>query len=385
MNIPSKTFGYINGGGPAPCACAVLAGEATVLKDAGHRLLAIPRGWAGMQEVQPDIFHITDWTRERIQQLIPESGMPIPTDRAKIDPDKAEQTDKLMECWKAYELDGLLTNGGDDTAKTARILMEKLGLSIIHVPKTIDNDICVEEWNDNNTFMHQTYGWETAVNTAKERLLKLRHQIRSTERVGVGEIMGRKSGLITLFAGKAAGADITLIRECPIPTDILYARICEIYDWQRNVLIAIAEAYEYEGTVCESNLKDVYGQGHLGGIASVAGDDISENVRVSSITDREKKVKVGVTKEILGYHQQVDDPLATDAVRAYRIGAHAAYLALTGKFGRMATMRGGITTDVDLSRVKGGQEVPVELYDPQTMSMRDLPVYMDNGVLKVRQ
>jgi hypothetical protein len=67
------------------------------------------------------------------------------------------------------------------------------------------------------------------------------------------------------------------------------------------------------------------------------------------------------------------------------MGTHAGYLAVTGQFGRMATMRGDFTTDVELSRVHGGQGVPSELYDPETMSMQDVPWHIEDGRLKVRE
>lgn len=74
----------------------------------------------------------------------------------------------------------------------------------------------------------------------------------------------------------------------------------------------------------------------------------------------------------------------TSSSRRSRMGAHAGYLAATSQFSRMATMRGDITTDMELSRVNGGQEVPPELYDPETMSMQDVPWHIANGRLTVR-
>jgi 6-phosphofructokinase 1 len=93
---------------------------------------------------------------------------------------------------------------------------------------------------------------------------------------------------------------------------------------------------------------------------------------------------VKTTRQIIGYDQQMEPPTAADALRGYRMGAHAGLLAANGQFGRMATMRGDITTDVELSRVQRGQQVPPELYDPETMSMQDVPWHIENGRLKVR-
>lgn len=308
--------------------------------------------------------------------------MPVESSRVKIDTKKnPEKIREVMAIAEEYGVKGLIANGGDDTMSTARTLSES-GFPVVGVAKTIDNDISVDGWQDETTLLHQTYGWETACNAAMQRLLLLREQGRSTGRVTIGEAMGRKASHIALVAGKAAGADITLIGECPIEKEFLFQRIREVLERQGNVLIAVAEGYVFEGKKAEGGAKDQYGHGHLGGISSVLGDAIDEEVTYRRSDGQEKKAKT--TRQIIGYDQQMEPPTAADALRAYHMGAHAGYLAATGQFGRMATMRGDMTTDVELSRVHGGQNVPTELYDPETMSMQDVPWHIEQGRLRIR-
>ena len=120
--------------------------------------------------------------------------------------------------------DALVTIGGDGTLKIAQQLA-RLGLPIIGVPKTIDNDLAATE---------VSFGFNTAVTTATEAIDKLHATAQSHERVMVVELMGHYSGWIALYAGIAGGADVILIPEIPFDLKAVARKIQERWRRQRR-------------------------------------------------------------------------------------------------------------------------------------------------------
>ena len=143
-----------------------------------------------------------------------------------------DKVEAMKQTYYKLCLDCLVILGGNGTQKTANLLREE-GLNIIHLPKTIDNDIFGTD---------MTFGFQSAVNIATNAIDCIHTTATSHGRVFIVEIMGHKVGSLTLHAGIAGGADIILIPE--IPYDI--KKVCEAIEkrnkaGKRFTILAVAE------------------------------------------------------------------------------------------------------------------------------------------------
>ena len=139
------------------------------------------------------------------------SRQPFKTIRV-IDENSVDKVKSMKENYKKMKLDCLVILGGNGTQKTANLLSQE-GLNVIHLPKTIDNDIYGTD---------VTFGFHTAVDIATEVIDRIHTTAGSHSRVMCIEIMGNKAGWLTLYSGIAGGADIILLPEQPYDID----RVC---------------------------------------------------------------------------------------------------------------------------------------------------------------
>ena len=197
--------------------------------------------------------------------------------------------------------DALVTIGGDGTLKIAQQLA-RLGLPIIGVPKTIDNDLAATE---------VSFGFNTAVTTATEAIDKLHATAQSHERVMVVELMGHYSGWIALYAGIAGGADVILIPEIPFTLEAIARKIQD--RWRRQRRFAIVVAAEGAKVTDGEHFMTLRETGHerLGGVAEFVAREIHR------LTKRETRSLV------LGHLQRGGQPTTTDRLLATRFGAAA--------------------------------------------------------------
>ncbi len=238
-------------------------------------------------------------------------------------------------------LDGLIVVGGDGTLAVAHQLV-KLGVPIVGVPKTIDNDIRGTDF---------PFGFHTAVVTATDALDKLHTTAESHHRVIVMEVMGRYVGWIALTAGIAGGADVILIPE--IPYDI--AKVCKKIQQRSesgnsfSIVVAAEGATPLGGERTVQRVEDrergVFER--LGGVGHKVGEQIGMCIWM----------EVRVT--VLGHLQRGGSPTAFDRVLATRFGASAVDLIAAGGLGRMVTLRGTRIDSIPLEdAVSGLKTVP---------------------------
>lgn len=364
----SQTIGIFTGGGIAPGLNSVISRATTTLKEHGHKVIGIPDGWAGLLEKRSDVVDLSGMSRRLINELLRKPGTILGSSRTKIKPEKHDQVRQTVA---EYGLNGLIAIGGDDTLGQARELHEAKILNVVGVPKTIDNDIIGTD---------RTFGFETAYHACAERIRSMRHDAESMRRIAFVELMGRKAGWITLYAGKAGAADMTLLREFPIPEAELMERINDIYydkqgngHPQRHAVIAVAEGYEHEGTSSEDHSKvDSFGHVKLQGIAR----NLAKVV--------EDKLHLDTQVEVVGYHARNGEPVASDAIFASELGAIAGRLAAQEMYGRMVALQGGKFTTIPLSQVAGGRFVTGDFYDRATLGMKDIPFSIDNGAFALQ-
>ena len=223
---------------------------------------------------------------------------------------------------RILKLDGVIVVGGDGSLRIARVV-HRLGLRVVGVPKTIDNDLGMTE---------RTFGFDTAVAVAVDALDRLHTVAVAHHRIMVCEVMGREAGWIALHAGLASGADAILLPEIPFRWEPLARMVAERRARGRNYsLIVVAEgAYPVGG-------EPVYqATGRLGGIGSVVGEELFRR------TDVETRVTV------LGHVQRGGTPTSGDRVLASRLGEAAVHLAGRGAYGRMVALKADEVVDVSL-------------------------------------
>ena len=213
--------------------------------------------------------------------------------------------------------DALVTIGGDGTLQIAQQLAD-LGLPIIGVPKTIDNDLAATE---------VSFGFNTAVTTATEAIDKLHATAKSHERVFVVELMGHYSGWIALYAGIAGGADVILIPEIPFDLKAVARKIQD--RWRRQRRFAIVVAAEGAKPMGGDHFMTLRETGHerLGGIAEFVAKEIHR------LTDRETRSLV------LGHLQRGGQPTTSDRLLATRFGAAAVRAIAHGERNVMVALR----------------------------------------------
>ena len=356
-----QTIGILTGGGNAPGLNAVVSASTQVLKERGHTVLGLPNGLDGLLMPIGNVEILSDLSERKLRKLFSKSGTRLRSSRTKI---QEEQYPEVREVAQKLRLDGLVAIGGDDTLGTSAKLDAAGVLPIVGVPKTIDNDLYGTE---------KTFGFETAYHVAAKHLRHMCSEAKSMNRVAFVEIMGRKAGWITLYAGAVAGADITLIREFPIPEEKLMAKIREVYERQGHVVIAVAEGYEHEGRVVEDKTQtDVYEHAKLGGIAKY----------LESIT--KKSTGLLTQSHSVSYEARDHRPTAADATYAGELGATAGLLAHKREYGQMVGLIDGKIISQPLSIAEGGKNVTRAYYNPETMAKELLPPNIMGAMLKTQ-
>lgn len=240
-----------------------------------------------------------------------------------------DRTEELVKRIKSLGFDAVINIGGDGSQRISEALYKK-GLSVVGVPKTIDNDLSATD---------MTFGFQTAVQIATDSFDKLVTTAESHDRVMIMEVMGRDAGWIALHTAIAGGAEICLIPEIPYNINKLVKKINSRYvNGQGFVNIVIAEG---------AKPKD-------GTITSSVGEKGSEHVRLGGVAYQlsQQLKKAGCTAEIretvLGHVQRGGSPTAFDRVLASLFGVKAFELVLEGNFGRMVALKNNQITSVTL-------------------------------------
>lgn len=224
-----------------------------------------------------------------------------------------DRSGDLVDSFRAYRLDALVAIGGDGSLGIAHELFT-MGIPVVGVPKTIDNDVSGTE---------STFGFDTAVATATDALDKIHTTAESHDRVFVIELMGRYAGWIALHSGLSGSADVILIPE--IPYDI--EKVCEkILERERRgrrfSIVVVAEGACPIGgrIVLRETARDGKAE-RLGGI----GEEVAK--LIATITGKETRSLV------LGHLQRGGSPTTFDRLLALRFGSGAVRAIAAGDFG----------------------------------------------------
>lgn len=331
--------GVLTGGGDCPGLNAVIRGVVRKgVADYGNEFVGFRDGWRGPLENKTSVLGV-----EQVRGILPRGGTILGSSRT--NPFAIEGgVERIKDNLASNGCDALIAIGGEDTLGVATKLVE-LGVNVVGVPKTIDNDLSGTDF---------TFGFDTAVNIATEAIDRLHTTAESHHRVLVVEVMGRHAGWIALHSGLAGGANIILIPERPFDIDKVCAQVESRFATHYAPIIVVSEgAVPAEGSMSMvSGDVDAFGHVRLGGI----GDRLASEI--------EKRTGEEARAVVLGHIQRGGTPSAFDRWLATRFGLHAIQAVNEGDFGMMMALRG-----TDIKRVplaEGTQKLKVvtpELYE----------------------
>ncbi|MGA9101137.1 6-phosphofructokinase [Aeromicrobium sp.] len=331
--------GMLTGGGDCPGLNAVIRGAVRKgVKAHGHDFVGFRDGWRGPLENDTMALGI-----DEVRGILPRGGTILGSSRT--NPFAIEGgVEQIKDNLAAHGCDALIAIGGEDTLGVATKLSD-LGVKVVGVPKTIDNDLSGTDF---------TFGFDTAVNIAVGAIDRLHTTAESHHRVLVVEVMGRHAGWIALHSGLAGGANIILIPERPFDIEKVCAQVESRFATHYSPIIVVAEgATPAEGTMeLVSGEKDAFGHVRLGGIGDRLAHEIEER------TGKEARAVV------IGHVQRGGTPTAFDRWLATRFGLHAIQAVTDEAFGTMVALRGTEIVRVPLS--EGTSELKVvrpELYE----------------------
>ena len=242
---------------------------------------------------------------------------------------------KALRNLDSWGLDVLVAVGGDGTMHLANRLMQ-LGVNVVGVPKTIDNDVPGTD---------VTFGFDTAVSVVSEAIDRLATTASSHHRVMVVEVMGRYAGWIALMGGVAGGADVILIPEIAFNWPAVFRKVNDRQTrGKRFSIVCVAEGARLPeiGEVVSALDPTRTDPRRLGGVGALVAREIER------ATGHETRVTV------LGHLQRGGSPTAADRVLATGFGTAAARCAGEGTYGVMVAMRECKIVPVPLAQTING-------------------------------
>jgi 6-phosphofructokinase 1 len=318
----------LTGGGDAPGLNAVLRAFVKTAIDLGLEVLGSEDGFEGLI-YEPS--RIVSLTRQSVQGILPRGGSILGCSNranpfAHVETDAAgnERTVDVSERVKAkleeLDVDVLVLVGGDGTMEIGMRFL-KMGVPIVGIPKTIDNDLAATD---------VTFGLDTAVSTATWAIDTLHTTAEAHDRVMILEVMGRDAGWIALLAGIAGGADVILIPEIHYDIDRVIEKIKsrEARGATFSIVVVGEGAKPSGGTV--SNIK--------GDHESISQRRDGPGVQLADLLEARIDDEIRVT--VLGHLQRGGSPSSFDRILGTRFGVHAAYLCFNDNTGQVVSLKG---------------------------------------------
>lgn len=342
MSMTPKKLAILVGGGPAPGINSVI-GAATIRADLeGIDVIGIKDGFKWI--MQGDITHVRNLTIQNVSRIHFRGGSYIGISRANPTKEKKHLENTVTSLLR-LNVDKLITIGGDDTAYSALKVDEMAAgrIKVVHVPKTIDNDLDLPHGIP-------TFGFQTARHIGVEVVKNLMVDAQTTSRWYFVVSMGRKAGHLALGIGKAAGATLTVIpEEFPGPTIKLSHMV--------DVLVgAIVKRMSYGKTdgvaILAEGLVEHLEQDDLQDLVDVERD-AHDNIRIAEINFgeilkyrvQEKLKQFGLKTTIvaknIGYELRCADPIPFDMEYTRDLGFSAAQFMINGGSGAMVSIQNG--------------------------------------------
>jgi len=328
-----KRIGILTGGGDCPGLNAAIRATTKAALKMDYEVIGFHDGWEGL------LFNRSEaLDRIRTSGIIDRGGTILGASRKSPFRIKGGPQ-RVLDTFNEFELRALVVLGGEGTLSVASQLYE-MGLPLVGIPKTIDNDVKGTDF---------TIGFQTAVQIATDALDRLRSTAASHHRVMILEVMGRRTGWIATYAGMGTGADAILIPEIPMDeknTD----ELCQMLKSrnQRGLnfsIVVVAEGIELAGEVVfRPSLPTDKNEDpdRLGGVGQVLAELI------------ERKTGLHVRVSSLDYIQRGGTPVAYDRSLATAFGVKAVDLISDNRFGEMTALKGNRITSIPLQKVADG-------------------------------
>jgi 6-phosphofructokinase 1 len=342
VNSPSSKFAILVGGGPAPGINSVIEAATQRSRLCGVDVLGIKVGFQWL--MKGDLSHTQPLTRETVSHLHFRGGSLLGTSRA--NPTKRPQDlSTTLTTLQKLDVTGLISIGGDDTAFSAFKLAELAGgrLQVVHVPKTIDNDLCLPHGMP-------TFGFQTARHMGVELVKNLMIDAHTTSRWYFVVTMGRKAGHLALGIGKAAGATLTLIPEEFKGSTLKLGYLTNIL--VGSMTKRLAQGRSDGVAVLAEGLSEFLDQDDLALLGGVERDEHG-NIRLAeldigkvlkdTVTQKLKHsgLKITIVSKNIGYELRCADPIPFDMEYTRDLGYCAAQFLLDGGNGAMVTIVNG--------------------------------------------
>jgi phosphofructokinase-like protein len=330
-------IGLLTGGGDCPGLNAVIRAAVLAGTAAGNDFIGFRDGWRGPLDgltmaVGP----------AEVRDILERGGTILGSSRT--NPLKIEGgVEQIRATLLEHNVDALIAIGGEDTLGVATKLHE-LGVPVVGVPKTIDNDLSATDY---------TFGFDTSVNIAMEAIDRLHTTADSHHRVLVVEVMGRHAGWIALHAGMAGSAAAVLIPEQDFDLEEVAGWVRSRAKQGRAPIVVVAEGAQAigGGLVTKDETLDAFGHVRLAGVADRLAAELERRTGIES------------RSVVLGHLQRGGTPTAFDRVLGTRFGAAAFRAVEEREFGCMVALRGTDIVRVPLAAATGVlKTVPPERY-----------------------
>lgn len=334
-----KSIAILTGGGDCPGLNAVIRGvvRAAIIKR-GWSVVGILDGFDGLidgpQTVPLDLASVRG-ILQRGGTILGTSNRGNPFRYPVHEGEMVRMVDisqRVVDNFREIGADALVVVGGDGTLKIARRLND-MGIPVVGVPKTIDNDLCGTD---------VTFGYNTAVGVVTEALDRLHTTAESHHRAIVVEVMGRDAGWIALEAGIAGSADVILLPEIPFHIEHVCDHIGNRRENGRRFhIVVVAEGAVPIGgaKVVQTSADQNCGMERLGGIGQQVANAIQSRQGIETRT------------VVLGHLQRGGTPSAFDRILGSRFGVKAVELIERGGFGKMVALAGRevVATEIDMA------------------------------------
>lgn len=352
MTLHRMTVGILVGGGPAPGINSVISAATIRSIVGGSDVIGILDGFKWLMEGSQS--HVKPLSTEEVSRIHFRGGSSLGTSRANPTK-KPESLEHVLSTLVRLGVTRLITIGGDDTAYSALKLEEKAAgrLHVVHVPKTIDNDLDLPHGIP-------TFGFQTARHVGVEIVKNLMVDAHTTSRWYFVVTMGRKAGHLALGIGKAAGATLTLIpeefRQRPV-------KLATLVDTLAAAIIKRASEGRFDGVaVLAEGLVEVLDPQDLGGLDHVERDEhghirLSE-IEIGDVLKREVSRVLGgfgltttIVSKNVGYELRCADPIPFDMEYTRDLGYCAAQFLLDGGNAAMVSIQQGRFTPIPFKQM----------------------------------
>ena len=296
-------IGVLTSGGDAPGMNAAVRAVVRTAQAYGIECIGIRRGFQGL--INSDFVRLNG---EAVGHTLSRGGTILYTARSEDFLHEDGQQKAVGTC-KMLGLDGIVTIGGDGTFRGA-LALSRLGVPVVGIPATIDNDVGCSNY---------TIGFDTACNTAIDCIDKLRDTMQSHERCSVVEVMGRNAGFLALYVGIAVGATAVLVPEHTL-------------DFDRDVVDRIRDSR-------------LAGNTHF---MIIVAEGVGSAVEIGKRIKDEIGIDPRVT--VLGHIQRGGAPNARDRETATRMGYYAARAFAEGRGNRIVATQEGRIVEIEIEQ-----------------------------------